>query len=108
MRYQVADIFHMKISTGMAEISFLNSQNRRITSESFYVWPQYNAGKVDKIQGVIRETESKVIYSKPLPEEREKLLAQAANSADRGYSSTGKMENPGARLLPGSLFDAIV
>ncbi len=98
----------MKISTGMAEISFLRSQNSRITSENFYVWPQYNAGRVDKIQGVIRETESNVIYSKPLPEDREKLLAQAANSAERGYSSTGKMDRSSARLLPGSLFDAIV
>ena len=98
----------MKISTGTSEIGFYQSQSNRIASEKFYMWPQYRAGKIDEIRGVVRKTESNYIYSKPLPEEREKLLSQAGDFADRGYSSTGKVNGSGTALLPGSFFDAIV
>jgi hypothetical protein len=98
----------MKISTGISEIGFNSLINNRISSETFYVWPQYNAGQIDKIQGVVRRTESNVIYSKPLPEEREKLLAHANDYANREYSSTGKVNRSYPAIQPGSLFDAIV
>jgi hypothetical protein len=98
----------MKISTGIAEIGFNSSINNRIASETFYVWPQYKAGQIEKIRGVVRRTESNVIYSKPLPEEREKLLAHANDHANHEYSSTGKVNRTYPSLQPGSLFDAIV
>jgi hypothetical protein len=98
----------MKISTGMSEIGFFQSQSNRIASEKFYVWPQYRDGKVDEIRSVGRKTDSNLIYFKPAPEERDKLLAQAGDFADHAYSSAGRISSSGTALLPGSFFDAIV
>jgi hypothetical protein len=102
------DTVHMRISSGMAEIGFNPVQGSRIASEQFYVWPLYNAGRVESIRGVTRRTESNVIYSKPSLQDREKILELAKERSFNEYSPSGRIGRPHAGLQPGSLFDAIV
>jgi hypothetical protein len=101
---------YMRISSGMAEIGFNPASGSRIASEQFYVWPLYNAGKVENIRGVTRRTESNAIYTKPSQQDREKILDLAKNTGHsfNEYSPSGRADRPHAGLLPGSLFDAIV
>ena len=98
----------MRISSGMAEIGFNALHGSRIASEQFYVWPLYNAGKVESIHSVTRRTESNVTYSKPSQEDRERIMDLARDRSFNEYSPSGKIGRPAAGFQPGSLFDAIV
>ena len=98
----------MKISTGISEIGFNNLYANRTASEKFYIWPVYNAGHVDRIHGVARRTESNAVYSMPVAEDREKILAHVNDFTNREYSSSGKINRSYPAVQPGSLFDAIV
>jgi hypothetical protein len=97
----------MRISTGMAEIGFANPLNNRIASEKFFVWPLYNAGKVENIHGVTRRTESNIAYSKPTPEDRDRLLAMMDDHSQKEYSPAGTLRATTYGIQPGSFFDAI-
>jgi hypothetical protein len=97
----------MRISSGMAEIGFNNLSGSRIASEQFYVWPLYNAGRVESIHGVTRRTESNIIYTKPSQEDREKIMDLAKERSFNEYSSAGRIGGAHIGLQPGSLFDAI-
>ena len=97
----------MRISTGMAEISFQNIPGSRIASEQFYVWPLYNAGRVESIHGVTRRTDSNITYTKPSQEDREKIMGLANERSFNEYSSAGRIGRAHGGLQPGSLFDAI-
>jgi hypothetical protein len=103
-----ADTECMRISSGMADIGFNTLPGSRIASERFYVWPLYNAGRVESIRGVTRRTESNAVYSKPSPEGREKILDLAKDRSYHEYSPSGRIGGPHTGLQPGSLFDAIV
>ena len=96
----------MRISSGMAEINFGNPPNR-IASEKFYVWPLYNAGRVETIHGVMRRTESNVTYSKPTTEDRDRLLAMMNDNPQKEYSPAGTLRAKTYGIQPGSFFDAI-
>lgn len=96
----------MRISAGMAEIGFVN-QNAKIASEKFFVWPLYNAGRVENIHGVTRRTESNITYAKPSPEDRDKMLALYKDNSMREYSSAGTFTQTARAIQPGSFFDAI-
>ncbi len=98
---------HMRISSGMAEIGFANPLNNRIASEKFFVWPLYNAGKVENIHGVTRRTESNITYSKPSSEDRDRLLAIMNDNSHREYSPAGTFTRSSLGIQPGSFFDAI-
>lgn len=97
----------MRISSGMAEIGFNNLPGMRVASEQFYVWPLYNAGRVESIQGVTRRTESNVIYSKPSPSDHDRIIDLAKDRSCSEYSATGRTGRAHCGLQPGSLFDAI-
>lgn len=92
----------------MAEMHFNNIPGMRIASEKFYIWPLYNAGRVESIQGVTRRTESNVIYSKPSQEDRERIMDLAKDRSFNEYSPAGTFSRSHAGLQPGCLFDAIV
>lgn len=92
----------------MAEMHFNNLPGMRIAAEKFYIWPLYNAGRVESIQGVTRRTESNAIYSKPSQEDRERIMDLAKNRSFNEYSPAGRIGRSNAGLQPGSLFDAIV
>ena len=97
----------MKISTGISAITLNNFQENKIQSEKLYVWPSYNQGKVEKIQGITKKTDSNVVYSKPFPEDKLKIFEMSSQQKEGMYtqSGTSKVQN---NILPGSLFDAIV
>ncbi len=97
----------MRISAGIAEISFTNLQGTRPASDKFFVWPLYNAGRIDSIHGVSRRTESNALYLKPSPEDRERILNIAKNHSENEYSSSGKIGNTPTWVRPGSLFEAL-
>jgi hypothetical protein len=102
------DINDMRISSGMAEISFASQPGSRIASEQFYIWPLYNAGRVESIRGVTRRTESNITYSKPTQEDRERIMDLAKERSFNEYSPSGRIGRSQGGLQPGSLFDAIV
>ncbi len=97
----------MRISSGMAEIGFAAQGGQRIASERLYVWPLYNAGQVENIHGVARRTESNILYAKPSPEDRNRIMDLAKDRSFSEYSSSGRIGRNGAGLQPGALFDAI-
>ena len=103
-----ADTLPMRISTGIAEIGFTVPGSQRITSEQFYVWPLYNAGRVENIHGVTRRTDSNITYTKPSPEDRDRIMNLSRDRSLKEYSITGKLRNPANGIQPGSLFEAIV
>ncbi len=98
----------MRISSGLSEIQFHANPSGRIPGERIYLWPAYGEGKVDRIQGVTRRTEGNALYSKPLPEDREKLLGMIESSGSSSYDSGGRVRNSLSGLRPGSFFDAVV
>lgn len=97
----------MRISTGIAEISYASGFAKTSRAEKVYIWPVYGEGRIERIQKVARRTEGNAIYSKPLPEEREKLIeimnsASSYRYAENGYKSATPL------LTPGTFFDALV
>ncbi len=82
-------------------------QNNRVRTDKIYIWPQYGEGKVQKIRGVIRKTGSNAIYSKPVDEDRDKVLRQYG-SFQREYNSSGTILKRHVNPQPGMLFDALV
>ncbi len=97
----------MRISTGIAELSFQNLQGTRPAADKFFVWPLYNAGRIDSIHGVSRRTESNALYLKPTPEDRDHILSIAKNHSEKEYYSSGRIGNTPAWVRPGSLFEAL-
>ncbi len=97
----------MRISTGISEISFINRFDAAARAEKVYLWPVYGEGRVERIQGVTRRTEGNAIYSKPLPEEREKLLEIMNSAPSFRYAENG-FKSATSPLPPGTFFDALV
>jgi hypothetical protein len=95
----------MKISQGISEISLSHPAN--IRPGKAYLWPVYDAGKVDPIFRVSRELDGKIFYSKPAPSERDRLLQSDHTVYDNSYSSQGTRRKISA-FLPGTFFDAYV
>ncbi len=97
----------MMISNGISEIRLHQSGVHRTESERIFVWPLYNAGKVEKIHGVTRHTESNAMYAKPSGDDREKILSMSAHRSEVTYTPRGDQKSH-LMLQPGSLFDAVV
>ena len=91
----------------MAEIGFSGMVNSKIASEKFYVWPLYNAGRVENIHGVTRRTESNITYSKPSPEDHDKMLNLMKSNSHQEYSPSGISRKTAIGIQPGSFFDAL-
>ncbi len=98
----------MRISAGISEISFGPQAGAPGRGEKIYLWPVYGEGRVERIQGVTRRTEGNAVYSKPLPEEREKLFDLAEKSRMVMYTPDGRADRKTSVLRPGSFFEAIV
>ncbi|MBP7583174.1 MAG: hypothetical protein KBA61_04010 [Spirochaetes bacterium] len=98
----------MNISSGISEIRFGAMSGIRPRDEKVYIWPVYGEGRVERVQGVTRRTEGNAIYSKPLPEERAKLLDLIETSSVTRYTQEGRLQGRISSLQPGSFFDAIV
>ncbi len=96
----------MRISSGIAEINLQSYRNSRVESSKTYVWPVYNAGKVEQIRGITRRTESNIVYSKPTVEDADKLYQMATSGSMNEYTSTGTQAIK-LGIEPGTLFDAI-
>ncbi len=98
----------MNISTGISEINFRSYAKGASASEKIYIWPAYNNGKVDSIHSVLKKTENNVVYTKPSPEERDRIMDLIKNTKQYEYTSDGIVARNRFVLQPGSLFDAIV
>jgi hypothetical protein len=98
----------MNISSGISEINFHSYTKGTSASEKVYIWPAYNNGKVESIHSVLKRTENNAVYTKPSPEERERIMDMIKNSKQYEYSSDGNIARNRFVLQPGSLFDAIV
>jgi hypothetical protein len=98
----------MRISSGIAEVNLGAHYSNRITSEKAYIWPVYDAGKVNHVQGVTRRTESNVVYAKPLPEEHIRLLTEFDAPPSAEYDSRGKVgSHRSLACRPGTFFEAL-
>ena len=96
----------MNISGGIAEISFKGYTGNIPAPKKVYLWPNYDAGSVEKIRGVVKRTESNIIYSKPLDDDRDKVLKNNLESSKQ-YTSTGNIQKGGLGTYPGMLFEVI-
>ena len=96
----------MRISSGISEIGFNYGSGNRVVSEKFYVWPMYNAGRVEQIHSVAKRTEFNAMYSKPTAEDRQRVFSMYCDNSSFEYTSRGSRERADS-AVPGSLFDAI-
>jgi hypothetical protein len=96
----------MRISSGVSEISFTARPESAIRAEKVYIWPVYADARVERIQGITRRTEGNAVYSKPLPEDQEKLIS-LMQSPTCHYTGEGRARSH-CSLPPGSFFDALV
>ena len=94
----------MNISNGISEIY---SPGALYGVQKTYLWPVYNAGVVDPVFRVARETDHQIINNNVPEKDREKVLNEIQKFAGQTYSSGGsKLLNLSAPA--GSLFDAYV
>jgi hypothetical protein len=94
----------MMISSGISEIYSTQTQGAQKT----FLWPVYDAGKVDPVFRVARETDGKAYYSKPTEEERDRLLSAAEKTRGvSSYNSTGGIAHSSIGFKPGTFFDAL-
>ncbi len=96
----------MRISSGIAEISQHSYRNNRVENSKMYVWPVYNAGRVEQIRGITRKTDSNVVYSKPTVEDAEKIHKLVTENTMSEYTASGSQDMK-VSIEPGTLFDAI-
>ncbi len=95
----------MMISSGMAEIYSPQSLQG---AQKTWLWPVYDAGKVDPVFRVTREIDGKGFYTKPTPEEKERLLGLIADKHNQSYTATGGIVQSGdVSFRPGTFFDAM-
>lgn len=99
----------MKISAGLAEINAIQTSGKIGKTEKAFVWPVYNAGKVERIHSFARRTESNAYYSKPSNEDHLKLLDIYMQSEETEYTKSGITSKKTAISQPsGNFFDAVV
>lgn len=94
----------MMVSGGISEI---NLTSGTYGPQKVYLWPVYNAGKVDPIFRITRELDGKAHYSKPTPEEKERLLSDMKKKGFDTYS-VGSNRVKNSPYSPGTFFDACV
>lgn len=95
----------MKISGGMAEISFGRNIDTGSVKNRFFIWPDYRQNAVEKIRRV-DPYKNEQIYYKPGLEDREKILGMM-HRVEEGYNSSGKAESMKSLVAPGSFFNAL-
>lgn len=94
----------MNISTGLSEISFNRSGETKAASNKAYIWPGYNAGKVQKITKA-PEFRGEPVYFKPTEDKKNEIL-NLISSQEPAYNSNGRVQNSRPYIEPGSLFTA--
>ncbi|MBN1495838.1 MAG: hypothetical protein JXA07_03660 [Spirochaetes bacterium] len=92
----------MRISSGLAEITF-----NRISDERIFVWPRYAGGRVNDVGRVARRDDPFPLYYKPPMEESEELIARYRNDSNTEYSPSGRIVKASPGIRPGLLFEAI-
>ncbi len=97
----------MRISDGVSAIVFSPVPNAKSVYEKVYLWPVYNAGRINKVDTVHGRIRSGDRYS--IPFERNHLLNHSTqNTADREYTSRGRVEiRSTSTSIRGHLFDAL-
>ena len=98
----------MRISTGLAEIYTPRTDGIE-PAQKTYLWPVYNQGKVDPVFRVTREIDGQGYYTKPSPEEKERLLQMMGTKKNvSSYNATGGIALSGDVMFkPGTFFDAM-
>jgi len=96
----------MKISSGLSEI-YTGRMNAGIKAEKIYVWPEYKSGKVRKTDRIQRDDRPEILYIKPSPEERDRILNKSMLNIDTHYTSGGGIMTRNPMVRPGSLFNAL-
>ena len=95
----------MNISNGLSEISFRRSGETSAVSNKAYIWPGYNAGKVQKITKA-PEFRGEPVYFKPTEEKKNEIMNLISNQ-EPAYNSNGRVQNARPYIEPGSLFTAL-
>ncbi|MGL4370259.1 MAG: hypothetical protein ACRCUT_11410 [Spirochaetota bacterium] len=98
----------MRISTGLAEI-YTPRTDAASPATRTYLWPVYDAGKVDPVFRVTREIDGQGFYTKPTPEEKERLLnMMQSRKTAASYNAAGGIAHAGDHIFkPGTFFDAM-
>jgi hypothetical protein len=94
----------MNISNGISEINFPGAA---YGTQKVWLWPVYNAGKIDPVFRVSRETDGQKVNNNVPPHDRERVIDETQKRAGQIYSSQGSHIK--SLCSPsGSLFDAYV
>lgn len=94
----------MNVSTGLSEISFRSFNETTPVSGKAYIWPGYNAGKVQKITKA-PEFRGEPIYFKPSEQKKDEIMKLVSN-LEPAYNSDGRVQKARPCVEPGSLFTA--
>jgi len=94
----------MNISNGLSEISFRRSAETPSASNKAYIWPGYNAGKVQKITKS-PEFHGEPVYFKPTEAKKNEIMNLISNQ-EPAYNANGRVQNSHPYIEPGSLFTA--
>lgn len=94
----------MNISTGLSEISFNRMSDTSPVSNKAYIWPGYNAGKVQKVTKA-PEYRGEPVYFKPSEEKKNEIMKLVSNP-EPAYNSDGRVQKARPYVEPGSLFTA--
>ncbi|MCX7680108.1 MAG: hypothetical protein N2316_12955 [Spirochaetes bacterium] len=96
----------MRISTGLSELTFVDRSRETALVEKIYLWPIYAERKIERVSRITRESQG-VVYYKPLPEERDRLLSIVENTNLTRYTAKGTVRGVSS-VLPGMFFEAVV
>jgi hypothetical protein len=96
----------MNISTGISEINLRRTDSNSPVYDTSYIWPKYHEGKIERVKNDINPQDRELIYYKPTPADREKLLSLMSNSENE-YNSSGKVITANHQIKSGSFFEAL-
>lgn len=95
----------MNISSGVSEVGYINNAGK---AAKVYIWPNYNAGRIEPVRTVRSEEKDPYIYSKADEKTEKNIMKQIDDMSTATYNGRGRiMRNAGSAIAPGTLFSAL-
>jgi hypothetical protein len=95
----------MNISSGISEIGYINNAGK---AAKVYIWPNYNAGKIEPVRTIPSEKNDQYIYRKADEKTEKNIMKQFDNLSAATYNGNGRiLRNAGSTISPGALFNAL-
>lgn len=95
----------MNVSNGISEIIYKSSLGNGTVLKTAYIWPSYNTGIVDKIQGSAKPDQVFSSSVSPALNNYSHPLTKVSIEIDE-YNSSKTLTNRNSAYFPGMFFDA--